>query len=99
MPRALALALALVVPALALACGGTEALSIEVTFAEAAVRDATATVELALRAGDCEGGEVLWRQLVRSGEQPTERPMTLADWDRIAPEAVGVASGRGTSGS
>lgn len=76
-PRARWAALApLVVLALG-GCGG-DSFSLEVTFADSAARQASAALELTLRAGDCESGEILWQRVLRSDEQPSDLPPSLA---------------------
>jgi len=68
-------------------CGG-DSFSLEVTFADSAARQATAALELTLRAGDCETGEILWQRVLRADEQPSDLPPSLARGRAYCVEAI-----------
>jgi len=89
---------------MALGCDAPGELSLEVTFADAATRDATVAVELTVRAGECESGERLWQRVVRSGEQPTDTPPPLPRGrayciEATARDAACAITGRATHAS
>ncbi|MDQ3038001.1 MAG: hypothetical protein M3Y87_36740, partial [Myxococcota bacterium] len=74
--------------AIVLAGCGAESTRFEVVFADRALRDASAAVEITLRAGDCATGELLWRRVVRRDEQPTELPPALSRGRAYCVEAI-----------